>query len=533
MKNYISLLMVLLAGLFLSCEKDVLDKNPLDVIDQELIWEDANLAQLYLNNIYLNIPGGLGRGMDCATEIGEGGHNWHPAQPFNTGEITPAWAPFMEAWDFYYPIRNLNEFIDKYNVNQGDEEVNNGLLGQALFLRAYFYAELINLFGPVPIIAKAQSLEDDLFVSRNTYQECVDFVVQDLDVAASLLPLLWSGAEVGKATSGAALALKSRVLLHAASPLHNETNEASKWQLAADAAKAVIDLKQYDLYPDYGELFLNENNEEVIFDIQFAFPYRTNDWDYMTNPQGFNGAFGMTRPTQELVDSYEMANGRLITNPASGYNAGNPYEGRDPRFYASILYNGASWRGRTLETFVNGANGPGVQDEYATSHTMTGYYLRKFLNESNPLSYGNNRWSANWILIRYAEVLLNYAEAQLNLGNEPEARTYINMVRKRVDMPEVPATETGTALRDRYMNERKIELAFEERYFYDVRRWKTAPQLLNAPVHKMTITRQGSGAFQYTVEVMEPRSWRDAFYFLPIPEWETDRNPNMVQNNGY
>ncbi|SEL84433.1 RagB/SusD family nutrient uptake outer membrane protein [Parapedobacter koreensis] len=533
MKGYIKLLTALVAGFFFSCEKDVLNKNPLDVIDQELVWEDANLAQLYLNDVYLNIPGGLGRGLDCATEIGEGGHNWHPAQPFNTGEVTPGNAPFADAWDLYYPIRSLNQFIAQYNTGQGDAETNDGLLGQAYFLRALFYSELVNFFGGVPIISSAQSLDEDLFVPRNSYEECVDFIVADLDAAAGLLPSEWSPTEVGKATSGAALALKSRALLYAASPLHNEGNDLAKWQLAADAAWAVISSEQYALYPDYNGLFLNDNNEEVIFDIQFAYPYRTNDWDYMTNPQGFNGAYGMTRPTQELVNSYEMANGRAIGDPESGYDLAAPYVGRDPRFYASILYNGASWRGRTLETFVDGANGPGAYDEYATSLTMTGYYLKKFLNEENPLSYGDNRWSANWIVIRYAEVLLNYAEAQLNLGHEDEARAYINRVRERSDMPEIPNDESGQALRARYMNERKVELAFEEQYFFDVRRWKTAPQLLNVPVHKMTIERQGGGGFQYTEEVMEPRSWRDAFYFLPIPQEEIDKNPNLTQNDDY
>jgi len=533
MKSHIKVIVIFLSTCFFACEKNVLDKKPLDVIDEELVWTDANLAQLYLNNVYLQIAGGLGRSLDCATEIAEGGHNWHSSQPYNTGEITPANSPYSEAWSHYSVIRNLNEFLSKYDMSQGDETANNQLRGQALFLRAYFYTELINFFGGVPIITTAQALEDDLNVARNTYDECVEFIEEDLTTAAVLLPLEWDGAEVGKATEGAALALKSRLLLYAASPLNNAQNDRAKWQKAADAARAVIDLNTYSLYGDYNKLFLTDNNEEVIFDIQFAYPYRTNDWDYTSNPQGFGGAYGMTRPTQELIDRYEMNSGKSIHENGSEYNAADPYINRDPRFYASILHNGASWRNRTLETFVNGASGPGIYDEYATSNSMTGYYIKKFLNESNPIIYGDNRGNENWILIRYAEILLNYAETQLNLGNDGEARIYMNLVRERVGMPGIPAAEIGDVLRNRYVNERTIELAFEEHHFFDVRRWKTAPELLNVPVHKMMITKGSNGTLSYAIQVMEPRIWRDAFYHLPIPEEEIDKNPNLAQNDGY
>ena len=533
MKYYIKFLLILFSVSFFSCQKDVLDKGPLDVIDEGLVWEDPNLAQLYLNNIYLQLPGGLDRSLDCATEIGEGAASWFPSQVYNTGEVTPADSPYSDSWYQYSAIRSLNEFLEKYNMTKGDPGVNNQLRGQALFLRAYFYSELINFFGGVPIIVKAQELGDDLSVKRNTYDECVEFIVKDLTEAAGLLPDQWDAGEVGKVTKGAALAIKSRQLLYAASPLNNPQNNQAKWQKAADAAKAVIDSHQYSLFNDYNKLFLTDNNEEVIFDIQYGYPYRANDWTYLTNPQGFSGAYGLIRPTQDFVDRYEMKNGKNIKESGSTYDAANPYANRDPRFYASVLYNGAAWRNKTIETFVDGANGPGLYDEYSTSNVMTGYYIKKFLNESNPIIYGDNRGNENWILIRYGEVLLNYAEAELNLGNDAVARTYINLIRKRAGMPDVPGAEIGQTLRNRYINERTIELAFEDNHFFDVRRWKTAPQLLGVPVHKMTIEKVAGDKFTYKVETMEPRTWRDAFYHLPIPESEIDKNPNLKQNEGY
>jgi hypothetical protein len=406
------------------------------------------------------------------------------------------------------------------------------LIGEAYFLRAYYYSDLVMCFGGVPIIDKAQSLEDDLLVSRNSFEQCVEFINGDLDEAISRLPLYWEGENVGRATVGAAHSLKARMALFAASPLNNPTNDISRWQAVVDACESVFDLEVYSLYPDYGELFLRDNNEEVIFDVQYSYLTRDNDIDYHNNPQGYSGAYGMSRPTQEMVDRYEMENGLPITDPASGYSENAPYEGRDPRFYMSILYNGAAWRGETIETFTNGANGPGQYDQYGTATAMTGYYLKKFLNDKNPIAYGIPKAEENWILIRYAEVLLNYAEAKLALGQEDDARSALNQIRERAGMPSIPDTETGTALYDRYVNERIVELCFENQYFFDVRRWMKASDWLSKPVHKMEVSVIGDNQFSYTVKVMEERRWRDALYWMPIPQDEIDKNPNLT-NPGY
>lgn len=519
--------------LLFSCEKNVLDKNPLGEIDEGLVWTDVNLATLYVNNIYAAIPGGIQRNMDCATNLGDQGHNWMATQSWNVGDISTANAPFQDEWyTCYTQIRAANNVLVNAGTLKGSPDAIDQLKGQAYFLRAYYYTELVNLFGGVPIIDKPQALMDDLMVARSSYDECVGFISSDLDQAATLLPEQWDGADLGRASKGAPLALKSRILLSAASPLHNQSNSSAKWQAASDAAKAVIDLGVYSLYPDYYQVFHVDNNSEVIFDLQYAFPVRTQGAESWLNPQGFQGAFGALRPSQQLVDMYEMNNGKAINEAGSGYDPKNPYVNRDPRFYKSILYNGAPWRGRIVETFTDGASGPGQFDQYATGGQMTGYYGRKFISEANPIG-GADKANENWILMRYAEVLLNYAEAQIALGNYDEGRTYINLIRTRAGLPDLNTSFAGTALMDRLRNERTVELSFEEIYFFDVRRWKVAEVLVGEPIMKMEITETDPNQYTYEVKDMESREWRPAFYYLPIPQDEINKNPNLQQNPGY
>lgn len=529
-------MIAVIAVCMMSCETDVLDKKPLDVLTEENVWNDYNLGRLYVNELYAALPGSIARDLDCTTEIGDG--NKTSTRIYAVGEVTSNNSPLSDAWYTYATIARINKFLENFDPSDAEEEEIDALKGEAYFLRAMFYRELNDFFGGVPIIDKTQSLADDLLIGRDTYEACVDFILSDLEEAVDRLPMP-DEAEIGRASKGAALALKARVLLYDASPLHNPAMDMQKWQLAADAAWDVISQAGafgYDLYPDYGELFLTDNNQEVIFDLQYQYPYRTTNMDYELNPQGMNGAFGNTRPTQNLVDSYEMSNGMKITDPGSEYDPDDPYSGREERFYASVLYNGVSWRGQVVETFNNGAHGPGQNDNYNSAPHMTGYYIRKFLSQdpkTNPILFQDNRASQNWILIRYAEVLLNYAEAQLNLGNEEEARTYINMVRSRAGQPDLEASVTGQELVDRYRNERKIELAFEEHYYFDIRRWKTAPENHGGPVYRMNIVKNDDDTYTYSVSEMEQRIWKDAYYYLPIPQDEIFKNPNLVQNDGY
>ena len=530
MKKYI--LLVLLFGLF-ACESDVLNKKALDEIDEEIMWENIDLSRLYINYIYYNMPGSWDRYMDLSTEIGEGGHSWMVSNRINTGNLTASNGPYGGSWSSSYgQIRRINTFFVNCNRIQGNSEDIKKLIGEAYFLRAFYYTELVMLFGNVPLIKEPQSLNDDLLVSRAPFDDCINYIVENLDEAASRLPKEWDSDNVGRATAGAAQALKARILLFAASKLNNPANDRSKWEKVVAACEKVFELNVYSLYPIYDELFLKDNNEEVIFDVQYSYTIRNNDIDYNFNPQGFSGAYGSLRPTQEFIDLYEMDNGLSINNPSSGYDPQNPYVGRDPRFYMSILYNGAPWRDKIIETFIDGLNGPGKNEQYGTSNSMTGYTIRKFLNEKNPIAYGIPKAEENWILIRFTEVLLNYAEAKLALGQEDDARKILNQIRERSGMPEIPASENGDALFKRYVNERILELCFENLYFFDVRRWMTASELLGKPVHKMEINKVGENQFTYEIKVLEDRTWRDAFYWMPIPQSELNRNPNL-SNIGY
>lgn len=538
MKNILIASFLVLAVILPACEQDVLDKGPLDVIDESAVWSDPATAELYINDLYNYLSSyNIWDNLDNMSDLTDGGHSWLGCYTYNYGEVSSSSDPYSK-WSYYTQIRRVNNLLDHSDLLTGDETAINNVLGQARFLRAYFYFYLVRAYGGVPLITRAQNLGDDLSVSRNTFEESVAFISEEMDAAAELLPAVWDGPNIGRPTKGAALATKARMLLYAASPLNNPGNDLSKWQKAADAAKAVIDLGIYDLYPEYDQLFLDDNNQEVIFDIQWAYPYRiTGDpaeivsAEFIINPQGLNGAFGMNRPTQEYVDMFEMANGKPIVDPTSGYDENNPYEGRDPRFYASIFYNGVPWRDDTVETFINGKHGPGIADLYETGSTMTGYYCRKFTDPSVPCVYLVDQIKANWILIRYAEILLNYAESQIALGNEEEARTYINKVRDRVGMP--PTTATGTSLLDLYRNERTVELGMEEHRYFDIRRWKIAEEVLNRPVHKMTITKNEDNSFNYEVEEMAPRSFPERMYWQPIPIDETRKNQNLQQNPGY
>ncbi len=538
MNKRILVFLVVLLGIT-SCEKDVLDKNPLSEITEDAVWTNPDVARLYLNNVYANLPGGLpNRYLDCATEIGEFGSFGQAPKFFNDASLTPFNSDYSNEWAWMYmQIRNVNTFLQRYVTLQGDQGDIDRLRGEALFLRGYMYAELISLFGGVPYLTEPQTLDEDLLVSRTPYDECVSLIVKDLEEAADLLPEEWGDADIGRATSGAALALKARVLLYAASALHNESNDLSKWQLAAGAAKDVIDRGTYDLYPDYYRLFLDDNNEEVIFDIQYGYPYKYTEIEYTSNPTGYSGPFGYTRPTQDFVDMYEMANGLDISDPASGYDEQDPYANRDPRFYSSVLYNGAQWRGRAIDTSTDGADGP-LNDPYNTGGLNTGYFIKKFLDEKNSIIFGRPNSSQNWILMRYAEVLLNYAEAQ-NEASGPDESVYaaVNRVRERnADNPQMPPLPDGLSqaeMRERIRHERTVEHAFEELHFFDVRRWMTAPDVLSKPVHRMAITDNGDGTFTYEVEEMEERLWSDALYYLPILQGEIDKNPNLGQNPGY
>jgi starch-binding outer membrane protein, SusD/RagB family len=530
-----------------SCKKNILDVKPTSFVSDATLWSDLNLVDQFVNNIYGSLPSGFNRkdfGGDSEWSRGmsilEAGSDDADGkldakiQLFNTADITPSFTPYNEdIWIFNYAaIRKANVLISRIDEVPGDAAKKNRYKGEALFIRAFCYSELIKAYGGVPLITVAQNITDDLLVPRKTYAECAAQIVTDCDAAAAILPVTYGAADLGRATKGAALSIKAKTLLYQASPLNNPSNTTSLWANAASAAKAVMDLNAYSLYPDYFNLFLDKANPEVIFARQFQKPQIASPISYTLGMSAGigDGTWGGFAPTQNLVDAYEMNNGKPITDPTSGYNPQNPYLNRDTRLDKTILRNGSSWKGVTIQTFEGGNANQGSNND----RSRTAYGLKKFLDPSlvtaTQVYQGQDN---NWIFYRYADILLMYAEAQ-NEAVGPDASVYnaINLVRARSAQPGVVAGLTQAQMRDKIRNERRIEMVFEESRFWDVRRWKLGMTYFNVPVNRMKIVRVGS-VDTYTVEVYENRVYKEYQNVFPIPQFERDKNNNLIQNPGY
>jgi len=346
-----------------------------------------------------------------------------------------------------------------------------------------------------------------------------------------------SAKETGRATKGAALALKARVLLYAASPLHNTENDVTLWQNAAKAAKAVIDLNTYALASSYTAVVNNPSltpGPELIFERREA---ASNGFERRNFPIGYEGGGTGTCPTQNLVDAYEMSNtGLPITDPASRYNPLQPYSFRDPRLRATIIYNGTTWKSKQVETFAGGKNGLPI-----TNATKTGYYLKKYVIEAinlDPKLGAVTTREHTWTLFRYGEILLNYAEA-MNEAYGPTnasdmgltALQAVNFIRKRAGMPNFSATLSPDAFRTKLRNERRVELAFEDHRFWDTRRWKIGEETKD--IYAINITRNANLSLNYEVKLLEIRPFEERMYLYPIPQSELFKNNKLIQNTGW
>jgi len=349
-------------------------------------------------------------------------------------------------------------------------------------------------------------------VTRTDRKDVIAKVLSDLDSAAAALPLKYSGGDVGRATKGAAMALKAKVLLWEASPLFAGASDPAKWQAAADAAQAVMNLAGtgYGLYADYRALFLpqNENNKEVIFDVQFIYPDLGNSFDLIDKQYNTNA------PLLDIANAYDMNNGLPITDPASGFDPAHPYANRDPRLYQTIVFPG--------DTFMTVPVTP-------TRFAITGYGLKKYsIYDKGAPPAGKSdlkggQSETNYILLRYADVLLMYAEAKNEaVGPDATVFTALNAVRKRAGMPDISTALTQDSLRTVIRHERRVEFAGEGMYYNDIRRWKTAEQVLGQPIYKYDGSKLETRKFDAT---------RD--YWWPIPQTERDLNPNLTQNDKY
>lgn len=557
MKLRIYINMIWITGLlsfFAACKKDYLDIVPTDRLSEDALLADSVLFESFVTNRYLgvrlqdkeDIPG-FGRGFTwamwaslCDEAIYNNDDNtWGIVRglmaPENLGIAGTVWGRS------YRSIRECNFALGNIDKVTMSSDHRNRLIAELKFIRAYRYFDLIANYGGAVLLGdKVYNLGDDFtdaaLYTRSTIKQSIDYTLAELTTAANGLPASNNSGnwKLGRATNGAALALKARLALYAASPLYN----AGTWADAATAAKAVIDLGRYSIYGGgYGKLFLTPDNNEIIFERLYTKGASHFPLEIASAPNGYGGWGGNT-PLHNFVDGYETAAGKSIDDPTSGYDPQNPYVNRDKRLYESILFNGADYRGRKIETFLpGGKDSKDGNENWNTS--KTGYLLKKFLNEEYPI---NNPWEVAgfqpWIYMRYAEVLLNYAEAQNEaIGPDASVYTAINLVRQRpgVNMPALPAGLSQAAMRERIRNERRIELAFEEHRFYDVRRWKIAMQTENEPAYGMDVQKQGNGTIVYTRKVaLTGRKFEEKHYWLPIPRSEIQAsNGKINQNTGY
>ncbi|CAL1519437.1 RagB/SusD family nutrient uptake outer membrane protein [Chitinophaga sp. MM2321] len=531
-----------------ACKKNYLDRQPSDLITDKEVFGKIENAEKFVNVIYQSLPNmfqpGSGWMLSSATDESNQAADNSAAYPdagnFNTGSMSPSNFPMQSLWtDYYGKIRSCNKFLGNYDMIKEDPNYparRTRLKGEVLTLRAYYYFELLRTWGGVPLVLTEKNPFDDpagIYFKRNTIEEVVASILSDLDEASTLLPVNYSDrpANWGRATKMIAMALKGRLLLYNASPLFNTANDKSRWQTAAVACKAALDTaiaNGYTLNDNYGDIFTQYFNREVIWSRPAPGAFGDGGIDREMNPRSANG-YGNITPLQELVDDYEMqSTGLPVTDPASGYITDQPYKGRDPRFYATILYPGASWKGKVLDP--NGADAP------RSGQISTNYWPRKFLLPSVDLFASSGATDRKWILIRTAELYLNYAEAQNEAGGDDAGViSAVNAIRKRAAMPDISGG-SPEVLRAKIRHERRIELALEGYRFWDVRRWKTAEIVDNKEVHGVTVS--GTGNVTYTYPVIEKRAFDPKRnYWLPIPQSEMDKvssqNEGFTQNIGW
>lgn len=534
---------VVLVMAMASCNK-FMEVESKDQVSDPVLWADKGNADLFLNNVYSSLPDPF-NAFDSEENWSDDALNGVNGQYSQTTYAISGYDPSnaQTKWGFYNAIRKANLFIEKVTNSSLSTDWKKQRLAEARFLRAYYYMVLWTSHGGVPIITKVlnQSEQgDEIFYPRNTAEETFKFIRDECEAIANDLPLK---SDRGRATKGAALTLKGWVELFWASPLYNVNNEKQRWADAASTNKRVIDLNIYSLFADYNLLFFEKNNgnSEVIFSRQYLGGTNLGGSNEGLHGPAYTDAgtmtgWGLLNPTQEIVDEYAMANGLTISNPASGYNPQDPYSNREKRFYQSVIYDGAEWLGSpvTMKQGVGSRNATDIAN--ASEVTNTGYYLRKGLNPAYAVAGSNKLNSADFIIYRYAEVLLSYAEAQ-NEAVGPEESVYeaINLVRERSDLPPLQLGMNQAEMRTAIWRERRVELAFEQKRWPDLLRLKLAEYKLNGTSHAMVIEQSG-GIWKYSVQpcVTGKRIFKpEKNYLLPIPQSAIDRNPKLDQNPNY
>ncbi len=525
MRNLNKLLFLLAAVcLVQGCKRDLLETIPNDRISSEIFWKTDNDATLAANAVYSFLAETADHfiGWDGMSDIVFTNPTGPQEASISQGQFNSLNSRIAGDWNRAYAgIRAANTFLTHVDkVQTSNPALITRLKGEVRTLRAYFYSQLAFLYGDVPLVTTEISVEESGQLVRTDVDEVWDFVASELTETATMLPL--TQAEKGRITKGAALAIKARAMLY-----------AGRFQAAADAAKDVMNLNKYSLYSSYKNLFsyAAENNPEVILDIQYVHDTYSNNIFQILAPRSVN-ANSKWVPTKSIVDMYQMTNGLDINDPASGYDPLNPYQDRDPRLKYSIFVPGEVLPNNAIfNPLPNSTTGDAVGSSFVVS--PTGFNIRKYVNADDLARQNNN--GINFILIRYAEILLTYAEAKIEL-NQIDASVYdaINKVRQRADvgMPVITPGQTQDQLRAIVRRERSVEFAFESHRFFDIRRWRIAGAVMPGMVYGLTYV-DSNGVLQTVVVPGWTQIWDDKNYLWPIPQKERELNSNLTQNPGW
>jgi starch-binding outer membrane protein, SusD/RagB family len=550
----------------------ILDLKDLEAINEADVWNDAALAEAYVSRIYYdNLPGWSTGDANISDESpGGSGHMY--------GQLTENSVDYWcvrNSSDCEHPpydrLRRINILLAEIDGGTLDDALRDRLKGAALFFRAWNYWEMVKRYGGVPLVLQPAKLTDDLLVERSPTSQVVDRILADLDAAIALLPDGAPGAgNNGRVHKGTAMAVKGRVLLYYASPQFNRSGEMARWQQAYEANRAARDYlasRGFGLYPSFEQLWFQEMNPEAIFVRRYSYPVERREqqgveiggvhrWAASTRPlDESQGATGGNRPTWEMVNAFPMRDGRPAANHPE-YDPVHFWKNRDPRFAATIAYNGAVWElsgkaGRRQWTYVGGeANNP----------TPTGLYTRKAVNPAEDAFQAFNG-TTQWIEIRYAEVLMNLAEAANAIGNTAEAYDQIIALRHRAGIlpgDGLYGLEPGMGraqMQDAIMLERRIEFAYEAKRHWDLRRNMLFESQLNGTRrHGLRVTLKVPAQqwlqvrdtvdlesryaefFDHQVTELDTNfaiNWRENYYFYGIPRRHLELNRNLQQTMGW
>lgn len=574
MKNYIyPLLMVLL---FVRCT-DVLDIDDINNYSPDLVWNDANLANAYMTNLY-PMFGNWSTGADRTSQQIAGIYWYADRITISNGEY--------KNWN-YSRIRLINQALIDVNAGTLEQEVKDNITGQALFMRAFTYFGMINYHGGVPYIKEPQDrYEDDLYVARNTTEECFDFLIEDLDQAIALLPesIGTASGDYGRIDAAFAKAFKAKVLLYKASPQFNPSNPWNNayWQEAYQANKDAYETLKglgYGLVDDYSDIALSERNPEVVFSVINSYPNKTAAWDHGVRPGSESRGPASACPTWEYVQEFPMIDGKMYNDPSSEYYMTeeeflqNYWENRDPRFEKSIVWNGkiyevsgkAGKRQYTSLGIAHELDDFGINPKAATNSTNLDRYTGFFILKNSLLNLAQpevQQYDVDYVVMRFAEVMLNYAEAANETGDQAAAISILKEIRERAGI--MPGDDglfgmsvgSREEVREAILAERNIEFSFEGHRFWDLRRLRMLDRLDGTSKHGVeAIAIEADGEEQPLSEARElantyslvednfkysllqvPRSGvqvsvlPETYYFFPIQQSIIDKNNNIEQN---